>query len=150
MNFLVEVLKKHGKDFVKDLARALGEALLPLIIERVKEGFEIFTDWIFRKFKSIVSTNYDNLSEHAQMNAENFEMEANSTFDNNEANVLRAKAEVWREVVELIVKQDLLTQEQINNLKIIAMEKANNPLEGIDLEGAINEAIQLPAGVEND
>jgi hypothetical protein len=149
MNFIVEVFNKHGKDFVKKLALALGEALLPLIIERVKEGFEIFTEWILEKFKAIVSTNYDNLSEHAQMNAENFEMEANATFDNNAANVLRAKAEVWREVVELIVKQDLLTQEQINNLKTIAMEKANNPLEGIDLEGAINEAIQLPAGVEN-
>lgn len=149
MNFIVEVFNKHGKDFVKKLALALGEALLPLIVERVKEGFEIFTEWIFGKFKSVISTNYDTLSEHAQMNAENFEMEANATFDNNAANVLRAKAEVWREVVELIVKQDLLTQEQINNLKTIAMEKANNPLEGIDLEGAINEAIQLPAGVEN-
>jgi len=149
MNFIVEVFNKHGKDFVKKLALALGEALLPLIIERVKEGFEIFTEWILGKFRSIVSTNYDNLSEHAQMNVENFEMAANATFDNNAANVLRAKAEVWREVVELIVKQDLLTQEQVNNLKIIAMEKANNPLEGIDLEGAINEAIQLPAGVES-
>lgn len=70
MNFIVEVFNKHGKDFVKKLALALGEALLPLIVERVKEGFEIFTEWILEKFKAIVSTNYDNLSEHAQMNAE--------------------------------------------------------------------------------
>jgi SUMO ligase MMS21 Smc5/6 complex component len=145
MNIIADLLKKYGKNIVE----WIGITILPIVMDKVTEACTIYANRLFEKFKEIMTNANENINESAQVKAEELEMKADVTLDREEANILRAKAEVWHEVVDLIIKQSLLTAEQIEILKSAALAKAQNPLEETNLKKAIQESIQLSIGSED-
>lgn len=121
---VMELIGKGGKK----IAVALWPIVAPIVMDQFVEALTDFSNWIFKKIKGLFVDRNEILEETVQYNIEQCKQNAMQSQDGDQANIWKAKAEVWEEVYQLVAKDGKKMMKEIDELQAEAKDMSETIL----------------------